>query len=87
MVECYQPKGSLWYFPAGQPHSIQATDDDDQGVEFLLVSVSSRSSPFWTKDRSCPQVFNDGNFSEDDTFLVNPLCWSYFTFTETINHL
>ncbi|KAI1797213.1 oxalate decarboxylase [Ganoderma leucocontextum] len=44
-------KGSLWYFPAGQPHSIQATDDDDDGVEFLLV-------------------FDDGNFSEDDTFLL-----------------
>ncbi|KAI0833382.1 oxalate decarboxylase [Trametes gibbosa] len=31
------PKGSLWYFPSGQPHSIQATDDDPEGTEFLLV--------------------------------------------------
>ncbi|KAI0749398.1 oxalate decarboxylase [Daedaleopsis nitida] len=31
------PKGSLWYFPPGLPHSIQATGDDDEGVEFLLV--------------------------------------------------
>ncbi|KAM5530414.1 hypothetical protein V8D89_015925 [Ganoderma adspersum] len=44
-------QGSLWYFPAGQPHSIQATGDDEEGVEFLLV-------------------FSDGNFSEDDTFLL-----------------
>ncbi|KAL1949387.1 hypothetical protein VTO73DRAFT_8268 [Trametes versicolor] len=29
--------GSLWYFPPGQPHSIQATDDDPAGCEFLLV--------------------------------------------------
>ncbi|KAI8980107.1 oxalate decarboxylase [Trametes punicea] len=31
------PKGSLWYFPSGQPHSLQATDDDPEGSEFLLV--------------------------------------------------
>ncbi|EJF64520.1 oxalate decarboxylase [Dichomitus squalens LYAD-421 SS1] len=30
-------QGSLWYFPPGQPHSIQATGEDDAGVEFLLV--------------------------------------------------
>lgn len=45
------------FFPAGVPHSIQATEE---GVEFLLV-------------------FNQGDFSEDDTdlvtemFLRNPL--------------
>ncbi|OSD06480.1 oxalate decarboxylase [Trametes coccinea BRFM310] len=31
------PQGSLWYFPPGQPHSLQATDDDPEGTEFLLV--------------------------------------------------
>ncbi|KAI0649218.1 oxalate decarboxylase [Trametes meyenii] len=31
------PKGSLWYFLPGQPHSLQATDDDPEGTEFLLV--------------------------------------------------
>ncbi|KAI0642410.1 oxalate decarboxylase [Trametes meyenii] len=31
------PTGSLWYFPPGQPHSLQATDDDPEGTEFLLV--------------------------------------------------
>ncbi|KAI0671639.1 oxalate decarboxylase [Trametes maxima] len=45
------PKGSLWYFPPGQPHSLQATDDDPEGTEFLLV-------------------FDDGNFSDDSTFLL-----------------
>ncbi|KAI0775293.1 oxalate decarboxylase [Trametes elegans] len=45
------PKGSLWYFPSGQPHSLQATDDDPEGSEFLLI-------------------FDDGNFSEDSTFLL-----------------
>ncbi|KAI0359916.1 oxalate decarboxylase [Trametes cingulata] len=29
--------GDLWYFPPGIPHSIQATDDDPDGTEFLLV--------------------------------------------------
>ncbi|KAI0787802.1 oxalate decarboxylase [Fomes fomentarius] len=45
------PAGSLWYFPPGQPHSLQATGDDSDGVEFLLV-------------------FDNGNFSEDSTFLL-----------------
>lgn len=43
--------GDLWFFPAGVPHSIQASD---AGVEFLLV-------------------FNQGDFSEDDTDLVSEL--------------
>ncbi|KAH8118145.1 oxalate decarboxylase, partial [Phellopilus nigrolimitatus] len=43
--------GDLWYFPAGIPHSLQATDDDPDGSEFLLV-------------------FDNGSFSEDDTFLL-----------------
>ncbi|KAI0671693.1 oxalate decarboxylase [Trametes maxima] len=29
--------GDLWYFPPGVPHSLQATDDDPDGSEFLLV--------------------------------------------------
>ncbi|THH00073.1 hypothetical protein EW026_g2385 [Hermanssonia centrifuga] len=41
----------LWYFPAGTPHSIQATADSPDGSEFLLV-------------------FDSGDFSEDDTFLL-----------------
>ncbi|EJD06750.1 oxalate decarboxylase [Fomitiporia mediterranea MF3/22] len=32
-----QNPGDLWFFPAGIPHSIQATDDDPQGSEFVLV--------------------------------------------------
>ncbi|KAJ4405904.1 hypothetical protein N0V82_010235 [Gnomoniopsis sp. IMI 355080] len=43
--------GDLWFFPAGVPHSIQATEE---GVEFLLV-------------------FDQGDFSEDDTDLVSEL--------------
>lgn len=43
--------GDLWFFPAGVPHSIQATKE---GVEFLLV-------------------FDQGDFSEDDTDLVTEL--------------
>ncbi|KIP07653.1 hypothetical protein PHLGIDRAFT_105418 [Phlebiopsis gigantea 11061_1 CR5-6] len=30
-------QGDLWYFPPGQPHSLQATADDPAGAEFLLV--------------------------------------------------
>ncbi|KAH9988845.1 RmlC-like cupin domain-containing protein, partial [Russula vinacea] len=29
--------GDLWYFPPGIPHSLQATADDPDGSEFLLV--------------------------------------------------
>ncbi|KAI0076197.1 Bicupin, oxalate decarboxylase/oxidase [Panus rudis PR-1116 ss-1] len=43
--------GDLWYFPAGTPHSLQATNDTEEGSEFLLV-------------------FDSGDFSEDDTFLL-----------------
>ncbi|KAK7690961.1 hypothetical protein QCA50_006064 [Cerrena zonata] len=43
--------GDLWYFPPGVPHSLQATGDDPDGSEFLLV-------------------FDSGDFSEDDTFLL-----------------
>ncbi|KAJ2926967.1 hypothetical protein H1R20_g10130, partial [Candolleomyces eurysporus] len=43
--------GDLWYFPPGIPHSLQATGDDPDGSEFLLV-------------------FNDGTFSEDNTFML-----------------
>ncbi|KAF8872579.1 RmlC-like cupin domain-containing protein [Infundibulicybe gibba] len=43
--------GDVWYFPPGIPHSLQATDDNPEGSEFILV-------------------FDDGNFSEDSTFLL-----------------
>ncbi|KAF8888975.1 oxalate decarboxylase [Mucidula mucida] len=43
--------GDLWFFPAGIPHSLQATGDDPDGSEFILV-------------------FDDGDFSEDSTFLL-----------------
>ncbi|THH33237.1 hypothetical protein EUX98_g1002 [Antrodiella citrinella] len=43
--------GDLWYFPAGIPHSLQATNDSAEGSEFLLV-------------------FDNGDFSEDSTFLL-----------------
>ncbi|KAJ3914555.1 oxalate decarboxylase [Lentinula edodes] len=29
--------GDLWFFPPGIPHSIQATGDDPDGTEFLLI--------------------------------------------------
>ncbi|KAL0566965.1 hypothetical protein V5O48_015029 [Marasmius crinis-equi] len=29
--------GDLWFFPAGIPHSLQATNDTEEGSEFLLV--------------------------------------------------
>ena len=33
--------GDLWFFPSGQPHSIQAKED---GVEFLLSSMTVHSA-------------------------------------------
>ncbi|KAF8193359.1 oxalate decarboxylase [Pholiota molesta] len=35
-IATLQP-GDLWYFPPGTPHSLQATADDPDGSEFLLV--------------------------------------------------
>ncbi|KZT13247.1 oxalate decarboxylase [Laetiporus sulphureus 93-53] len=29
--------GDLWFFPPGIPHSLQATNETDEGAEFLLV--------------------------------------------------
>ena len=48
--------GDLWYFPAGNPHSIQALGEEDtpiavNGTEFLLI-------------------FDSGDFNEDSTFLL-----------------
>ncbi|KAF8837637.1 oxalate decarboxylase [Paxillus ammoniavirescens] len=48
--------GDLWYFPAGIPHSLQATNDTVDGAEFLLASS---------------EIFDSGAFSEDATFLVS----------------
>ncbi|KAH8113603.1 RmlC-like cupin domain-containing protein [Phellopilus nigrolimitatus] len=30
-------EGDLWYFPPGIPHSLQGTNDDPDGTEFILV--------------------------------------------------
>ncbi|EEB89037.1 hypothetical protein MPER_12919 [Moniliophthora perniciosa FA553] len=35
-IATVQP-GDLWFFPPGIPHSLQATDDDPEGSEFILV--------------------------------------------------
>uniref|UniRef100_A0A0W0F2R6 Cupin type-1 domain-containing protein n=1 Tax=Moniliophthora roreri TaxID=221103 RepID=A0A0W0F2R6_MONRR len=56
-IATVQP-GDIWFFPAGVPHSLQATDDDPEGSEFILV-------------------FDDGDFSEDSTFLL----------TDWLNHI
>jgi quercetin dioxygenase-like cupin family protein len=39
-LNCTQGPGDLWFFPAGIPHSLQATDDLEEGAEFILVSIS-----------------------------------------------
>ena len=33
----FKGPGDLWYFPPGIPHSLQATNDTEEGSEFLLV--------------------------------------------------
>lgn len=33
----FQSEGDLWYFPAGNPHSLQAKDTTPDGAEFLLI--------------------------------------------------
>ncbi len=74
IVTDVQGPGDLWYFPAGIPHSLQATDDNPDGSEFLLVR-STIGCPILGSQPSAlgfplVQVFDDGDFSEDDTFLL-----------------
>ncbi|CCM06425.1 uncharacterized protein FIBRA_08686 [Fibroporia radiculosa] len=40
--------GDLWYFPSGIPHSLQATNEDPNGVEFLLVFDNGDFSDYST---------------------------------------
>ena len=40
----YQSEGDLWYFPAGQPHSLQGKNTTEFGAEFLLVFDSGTFS-------------------------------------------
>ena len=35
-----QGTGDIWYFPAGTPHSLQATADDPDGCEIVLVRLA-----------------------------------------------
>lgn len=45
--------GDLWYFPPGIPHSLQATDDNPDGSEFILVfdnGAFSEDSTFMLTD-------------------------------------
>ncbi|GLB42134.1 putative oxalate decarboxylase [Lyophyllum shimeji] len=37
-------EGDLWYFPAGNPHSLQATNATEDGAEFLLIFDSGAFS-------------------------------------------
>ena len=50
-------EGDLWYFPPGIPHSLQATADDPEGSEFLLVStgLTTRRGPRLTQDTDLPK--------------------------------
>ncbi|KAJ3490839.1 hypothetical protein NLI96_g1123 [Meripilus lineatus] len=36
--------GDLWYFPPGIPHSLQATNDSEDGSEFLLIFPNGQFS-------------------------------------------
>jgi oxalate decarboxylase len=40
------PKGGLWYFPAGLPHSLQGVGDD--GCEFIICFDDGKASEFST---------------------------------------
>jgi oxalate decarboxylase len=40
------PKGGLWYFPAGLPHSLQGVGED--GCEFVICFDNGRASEFNT---------------------------------------
>jgi oxalate decarboxylase len=48
-------EGDLWYFPSGYPHSIQGLKSDGPGGDGCEFLL----------------VFDDGDFSEDDTFLLS----------------
>lgn len=36
-LDYYQSQGDVWYFPAGNPHSIQSKNTSAGGSEFLLI--------------------------------------------------
>ncbi|KAG6918423.1 hypothetical protein DXG01_014602 [Tephrocybe rancida] len=68
--------GDLWYFPPGIPHSLQATNDDPEGSEFVLVFDSgefSEDSTFLVR----PLLAK--NFQAYETYILNlniPLIFS-----------
>jgi uncharacterized RmlC-like cupin family protein len=47
-TEISQNPGDLWYFPAGIPHALQATDDDPDGAEFILVRSGIKVLFHWS---------------------------------------
>ncbi|KIM39310.1 hypothetical protein M413DRAFT_29477 [Hebeloma cylindrosporum] len=64
--------GDLWYFPAGIPHSLQATADDPAGSEFILVCLSlfAGLNSGFNGVISHMKVLANGAFSEDSTFSM-----------------
>ncbi|KAF7792076.1 hypothetical protein EIP86_003106 [Pleurotus ostreatoroseus] len=68
--------GDLWYFPPGIPHSLQATNDNPDGAEFLLVfddGSFSEDSTFLVTDwlAHVPKEVLAKNFGVDISDLNN----------------
>lgn len=65
-----QDEGDVWYFPAGIPHSLQATADDPDGSEFLLVGLGLVTKGVKRRCLREMQVFDNGSFSEESSFQL-----------------
>ncbi len=62
----------MWYFPAGMPHSLQATGESEDGAEFVLVSEPCSLEECPRPEHDVIQAFPDGSFSDESTFSVSP---------------
>jgi uncharacterized RmlC-like cupin family protein len=72
-----QKAGDVWYFPAGIPHSLQATSDDPDGSEFLLVFDTgdfSEDSTFLLTDWLSHVPVEGGLFVTERKKILNMSC-------------
>ncbi|KAJ6558018.1 RmlC-like cupin domain-containing protein [Mycena capillaripes] len=63
-----ETEGDIWYFPAGNPHSLQAKNTTKSGAEFLLIFDSGKLLTLYSFEEGIDGLL--GSFSEDSTFLL-----------------
>lgn len=96
-----QSEGDLWYFPPGNPHSIQAKNTTQDGCEFLLVFDSgtfSEDATFLLTDwlAHVPKEVLAKNFGIPDLsafdhipereLYIFPCVWHYLLFSKWFSY-